>query len=35
VVAGIALLLLLGVVATDSPGDRVLYGRTGEIHGHR
>jgi hypothetical protein len=35
VVAVVALLLLLGVVATDSPGDRVLSGRTGEIHGQR
>jgi hypothetical protein len=35
VVAVVGLLLLLGVVATDSPGDRVLHGRTGEIHGQR
>jgi hypothetical protein len=35
VVAVVALLLLLGVVATDSPGDRVLSGRTGEVHGQR
>jgi hypothetical protein len=34
VVAAVAALLLLGMVATDSPGDRALYGRTGEIHGH-
>jgi hypothetical protein len=35
VFAVVALLLLLGVVATDSPGDRVLYGRSGEVHGQR
>jgi hypothetical protein len=27
-----ALLLVLGLVATDSPGGRVLHGRTGEVH---
>lgn len=31
--AAVALLLALGLIATDSPGDRVLFGRTGEIHG--
>jgi hypothetical protein len=29
--AVVALLLVLGLVATDRPGDRDLYGRTGEI----
>jgi hypothetical protein len=29
--AAVALLLVLGLVATDRPGDRVLYGRTGEV----
>jgi hypothetical protein len=33
--AAVVLLLLLGLIATDSPGDRTLFGRTGEIHGHR
>jgi hypothetical protein len=33
--AAVALLLVLGLVATDSPGDRALSGRTGEIHQHR
>jgi hypothetical protein len=33
--AAVALLLVLGLVATDRPGDRELYGRTGEIHQHR
>jgi len=31
--AAIALLVVLGLFATDRPGDRTLYGRTGEIHG--
>jgi len=35
VVAAVALLLALGLVATDRPGDRVLYGRTGELNGSR
>jgi hypothetical protein len=35
VVAAVALLLAVGLLATDRPGDRVLNGRTGEIHGHR
>jgi hypothetical protein len=30
----VALLLGLGLAATSSPGDRTLYGRTGEIHTH-
>ena len=30
--AAIALLLGAGLVATDDPGDRTLYGRTGEVH---
>lgn len=34
VLAAVALLLVLGLVATDRPGDRTLYGRTGEIHVH-
>jgi len=29
--AAVALLLVLGLVATDHPGDRTLHGRTGEI----
>jgi hypothetical protein len=34
-VAVVALLVVGGLkVATDPPGDRVLYGRTGEIHTH-
>ena len=33
--AAVALLLVLGLVATDRPGDRELSGRTGEIHQHR
>jgi hypothetical protein len=32
VVAAVALLLALGLVVTDSPGNRTLYGRTGEVH---
>ncbi len=35
VLAAIALLVALGMLATDSPGDRALYGRTGEVHGDR
>jgi hypothetical protein len=31
-VAAAALLLVVGLVATDSPGDRTLHGRTGEVH---
>jgi hypothetical protein len=34
-VAVVGLLLLLGLVATDSPGDRTLHGRAGEVHGQR
>ena len=34
-VAVVGLLLLLGLVATDSPGDRPLHGRTGEVQGQR
>ena len=30
--AAVAVLLVLGLVATDRPGDRPPYGRTGEIH---
>jgi hypothetical protein len=34
-VAVVALLVVAGLqVATDPPGDRVLHGRTGEIHTH-
>jgi hypothetical protein len=35
VVAAIALLLVLGLAVTDSPGDRPLNGRTGEVQGQR
>lgn len=31
----VGLLLLLGLVATDTPGDRTLNGRTGEVQGQR
>jgi hypothetical protein len=34
-VAAVALLLLQGLLASDSPRDRTLYGRTGEVHVHR
>lgn len=33
--AVVAVLLALGLVVTDDPGDRHLYGRTGEIQQHR
>ena len=33
--AAVTLLLLLGLLATDRPGDRTLYGRTGEIQQQR
>lgn len=35
VAAVVGLLLLLGLVATDSPGDRPLNGRAGEVQGQR
>jgi hypothetical protein len=35
VVAAVALLLLLGLALTDSPGDRPLNGRAGEVQGQR
>lgn len=35
VLAGVALLLALGLVVTDSPGDRVLNGRAGEVQPSR
>jgi hypothetical protein len=35
VVAAVAGLLALGLVATDSPGDRPLHGRAGEVQGQR
>ena len=34
-VAAVGLLLLLGLVATDPPGDRTLHGRAGEVQGQR
>ena len=34
-VAVVVALLVLGLVATDSPGDRTLNGRAGEVHGQR
>jgi len=33
--AVVVALLVLGLVATDSPGDRTLNGRAGEVHGQR
>jgi hypothetical protein len=35
VVAVVALLVLLGLAVTDSPGDRPLNGRAGEVQGQR
>lgn len=35
VVAVVVLLILLGLAVTDSPGDRPLNGRAGEVHGQR
>jgi hypothetical protein len=35
VVALVAGLLALGLTVTDDPGDRTLYGRTGEVEGGR
>ncbi len=35
VVAAVALLVLLGLAVTDSPGDRPLNGRAGEVQGQR
>jgi hypothetical protein len=34
-VAAVGVLLLLGLAATDSPGDRPLHGRAGEVQGQR
>ncbi len=34
-VAVVALLVLLGLAVTDSPGDRPLNGRAGEVQGQR
>lgn len=34
-VAAVALALLLGLAATDDPGDRPLHGRAGEVQGQR
>ena len=35
VVVTVALLVLLGLAVTDSPGDRPLNGRAGEVQGQR
>jgi hypothetical protein len=35
VVAAVALLVLIGLAVTDSPGDRPLNGRAGEVQGQR
>lgn len=35
VIAVVALLVLLGLAVTDSPGDRPLNGRAGEVQGQR
>jgi hypothetical protein len=35
VLAAVGLLLLAGLLATDSPGDRPLNGRAGEVQGQR
>jgi hypothetical protein len=34
VAALVALLLAVGLILTDDPGDRTLYGRTGPVHQH-